>query len=356
MRVRHHTLLQSQGGAARVARLLMAHADHAVGHGYELDDAGRDALYPDQAARYSDHADILHVHGTRSWEGLLRALPADLPLVITLHDASLVTGGCPYVLDCPHYRACAHPCPRGFPDAAQRQAARLRLVHEKAPLLVSPSAWLKRHVLGLLPEAKVKVVPNGAPWPVSTPDKGAARAALGVPAGARVAAFAAHGGEKAAYKAGDRWQGLWEAISAGMPDSLALFVGGAEASRDGNIFRLPYVDAERLNLVFAAADVFCYPTLADNHPLVVLEAAAQATTTVAFAVGGTPETMAPGLTGLLVRPGDWEGFATTCAGLLAEPRRARALGREAFQQGGERFSAVRMAADYARLYARLMPS
>jgi alpha-maltose-1-phosphate synthase len=63
--------------------------------------------------------------------------------------------------------------------------------------------------------------------------------------------------------------------------------------------------------------------------LTTLEAMASATPVVASRLGGLPEVVVDGETGFLVEPGDVEQLHTCLSGLLADPARARELGRNA---------------------------
>jgi glycosyltransferase involved in cell wall biosynthesis len=88
-------------------------------------------------------------------------------------------------------------------------------------------------------------------------------------------------------------------------------------------------------------------------PNVVLEASAAGVPVVATAVGGTPEAVVDGQTGLLVAPGDPYALTDAVVDLLTDPaRRARAgaTGR-AFVR--ERFSFAGQARQYLALFARL---
>lgn len=374
----HHAALPHRGGAVRVARLLAA-AQRSAGHDARLsfevpendpealDGAGDAAPGPASALPLSGPTPpealgsavaslpedaLLHLHTSTDWPQMLASLLARTGarrVILTLHDATPLTGGCAYPVDCPHFPACAEPCPRDFPSAPARQAQTLDQLRRLSPLLVSPSGWLAglaRQVLPLLP---VRVIPNGVPWPEAstlTP-KAQARQTLGIAPAARVALFAAHGGARAAYKSGPRWLEFWQAVRQGVPQALAYAVGGDEASNADGLNIWPYVDRNRLSLLMRAADALIYPTLADNHPLVLLEAAAHELAVVSFAVGGVPEILRHEETGLLARAGDGAAFTTAAIRLLADPALSRRLGREARARGGRRFAAVRMAADYA---------
>ena len=96
--------------------------------------------------------------------------------------------------------------------------------------------------------------------------------------------------------------------------------------------------------LLAGCDVFCLPSFAEGLPLVVLEAMAQERPVVATAVGGTPEAVVNGETGLLVPPGDVGALAAALAALLCDPERARRLG----EAGGARVRAVFSADEASR--------
>ncbi len=393
----HHATLPHRGGAVRVARLLACGQrlagcdarlsfevaendpealDGAAGHTSQTDLATHEAALPPalpllgptppQAlgrvlAALPGQTDA-HLHTSIHWPQLLAGLLAEPQgdnarrVLLTLHDATPLTGGCAYPLDCPHFPRCADPCPRNFPAARARQAETAALLERLAPLLVSPSRWLAGLARQTLPQLPVRVVPNGVPWPElsALPSRAQARAALGIAPGARVALFAAHGGARAAYKSGPDWGQYWERLRTCLPlasaQALAFAVGGDEASSRGGLTVWPYLDRGRLSLLLRAADALIYPTLADNHPLVLLEAAAHELPVVSYAVGGVPEIVLPGETGLLAPPGDQNAFCRAAGSLLADAGLCRSLGRAARAHGGKRFHAARMAADYAALH------
>jgi glycosyltransferase involved in cell wall biosynthesis len=83
--------------------------------------------------------------------------------------------------------------------------------------------------------------------------------------------------------------------------------------------------------LLADADVFVLPSRSEGHPVAVLEAMAAGLPVVASRVGGIPEQVSHGETGLLVEPGDPRGLAAALRRLVAEPSlrlRLGAAGRE----------------------------
>jgi glycosyltransferase involved in cell wall biosynthesis len=377
--VLHHAALPHRGGAVRVARLL-AEAQKAAGRdvllSYEVAENDPEAGAQPNAAQDEGISLLgptppgelgrtlaaqpgettLHLHTSTDWTTLLGGLAACTGrVVLTLHDAMPLTGGCAYPLDCPHFPVCADPCPREFADARARQAAIAGLLGALARrtdlTLASPSRWLAGLARQALPELPVRVIPNGVPWPTAAelPAKALARAVLGVAPGAPMALFAAHGGARAGYKAGPQWLEFWQALHAAVPGAVAFAVGGDELGGQDGLTFWPYVDRAKLRLLMRAADVLLYPTLADNHPLVLLEAAAAELPVVSFAVGGVPEIVVHGETGLLATADEGPEFLRAARDMLSDPALCRRLGRAARAHGSRRFAAGRMAADYAAL-------
>jgi glycosyltransferase involved in cell wall biosynthesis len=84
---------------------------------------------------------------------------------------------------------------------------------------------------------------------------------------------------------------------------------------------------DQMPQVVAAADVLVLPSLNEGLPRVILEAMATGLPVVATSVGGIPELVADGRTGLLVRPADEGALADAVCRVLADPDEAMAWGR-----------------------------
>jgi sugar transferase (PEP-CTERM/EpsH1 system associated) len=105
---------------------------------------------------------------------------------------------------------------------------------------------------------------------------------------------------------------------------------------------------------YGAMDVFALTSQSEGMPLSVLEAWAAGLPVVATRVGGLPELVDEGRTGILVDFGDEAALAGALGGLIAEGVRARRLGAAGRDQVEARFSLERMAEAYQRHYRELL--
>ena len=103
-----------------------------------------------------------------------------------------------------------------------------------------------------------------------------------------------------------------------------------------------------------AADVFVLSTRWEGLPYSILEAMATGLPVVASAVGGVPELVDHGATGLLVRPQDPSALASALATLAARPDRGRALGATGRALVARRYSVEGMQGRYLALFDGLL--
>lgn len=103
-----------------------------------------------------------------------------------------------------------------------------------------------------------------------------------------------------------------------------------------------------------AMDVVVIPSIYDPFPLVTLEVMALGRPIVGSAVGGIPEAVDDGATGLLVPPRDPEAIATALIKLLDEPDVRGRMGSAARARAMRDFSPETITAQYAALYRRLL--
>jgi len=104
-----------------------------------------------------------------------------------------------------------------------------------------------------------------------------------------------------------------------------------------------------------AMEVFVMPSRWESASAAILTAMACGKPIVATAVGGNPELIEDGRSGILVPPDDPDRMARAIAELLDDPVRARAYGRRGREVVAARFTLAHMAEGYGRLYRSLRP-
>lgn len=153
-----------------------------------------------------------------------------------------------------------------------------------------------------------------------------------------------------------------------MQAELESMVKSLQAKRDGVIWIPEMVTRPQAISLFSQAAVFACPSIYEPFGIINLEAMACGTAVVASAVGGIPEVVDPGTTGILVDadlspeapydPRDGEAFAARLAGALNEiagdPKRAAEMGRRGRERVVEKFSWARIAEETHTLYQELL--
>ncbi len=148
-------------------------------------------------------------------------------------------------------------------------------------------------------------------------------------------------------------------LCAGQADTAELqaevngLVDRLRAARDDVILIPTMLAKTEVIQILSHATVFVCPSEYEPLGIVNLEAMACGSAVVASAVGGIPEVVADGVTGLLVPPGDDAALAAAVNTLIREPGRAAAFGARGRERAVTEFSWDRIAAQTAELYARL---
>ena len=106
--------------------------------------------------------------------------------------------------------------------------------------------------------------------------------------------------------------------------------------------------------VLAASDILCHPAHVEAFSRVILEAMASGLPVVSTVVGGTPEMVDHGVTGILVQPGDERSLAEAIDTLHADRRLAERMGRAGRRKAAKIFSLELHAERVAALYDSLL--
>jgi L-malate glycosyltransferase len=238
-----------------------------------------------------------------------------------------------------------------------------RLANRLTDLVIANSEAVRADVLrdeGLPPE-RIMVIHNGlVPDRFDRPPDPGMRRRLGVDGATFVVAVVAN---FIPYKGHRFFLEAWAQIAARAPGAVALLIGDGPARReiearvhalrlDGSVRFL----GSRPDVpdILGTVDILVHPSLEEGFSNAILEAMGARKPVVATAVGGNPEAVVHGETGLLVPPGDGRALAEAILWLLERPAQAVAFGQAGRQRVVERFELSRMVRCYESVYDRLL--
>ena len=121
----------------------------------------------------------------------------------------------------------------------------------------------------------------------------------------------------------------------------SLLAGLSPMLRKRIVFRGEVDDAELLR-AYRDCDIFCVPSRFESFGLIYLEAMRAAKPVVACAVGGVPELVEDGVTGILVAPDSVAGLSAALERLVRDPALRAAMGVAGRQRFEDRFTADKM--------------
>jgi glycosyltransferase involved in cell wall biosynthesis len=251
-------------------------------------------------------------------------------------------------------RRIALPLSRGVLSLARyRAAARVVAVSHFVEQCVVQSG---------LPADRVSVIYDGVQIPakISQAQRESARAQLGIPREipciGNVAAFVPEKGHVLLFDAFAKLRAQFrecvlllrgEGPELGRLQSLARKLQVAGAVK----FLPPSIDLETM---FAALDIFAFPSHEEPLGSALLAAMAHALPVVAIARGGIPEFVEEDKNGLLVKDLDPGAFSSAIARLVAHPEEAIRLGKGARETVMARFSVSQMVEETLHLYELLV--
>jgi glycosyltransferase involved in cell wall biosynthesis len=312
-------------------------------------------------------SDLVHLHNLHGGYFNYRWLPEisrRKPVVWTFHDMWPVTGHCAHSFDCARWKTGCGKCPypTTYPavrmDATSIEWRIKRAVYARSDITaVCPSRWMA----GIASESPlvsfpVRHINNGIDTDVFAPsDRAAARRSLGLPQEKTVIVFVADS-LRNPFKDFSLLVAALQGMSRDDKERCALLLigGGAVApgSFDGfHVVSCGYVeDDARKALILGAADFMAFPSKADNQPLVVLEAMACGCPVVATTVGGIPELVVDGETGVLVRDPSPDSFRQAIRSAMRSGARLADMAAKARAKAVADHSLSSCAGQYIGLY------
>ncbi len=323
---------------------------HQVNHlegGKDLSDEAVIAGLLMEVARFSPEVIIVgNLHAARWPLRLLTALRGIGCRVLTfLHDAYLFTGRCAYPGDCRLYlTGCNATCPTAtqyppLPPERIADAWQLRREIFGGPNgieVIANSRWSKRMFQTAMPTVgHIEPIELSANEDTFKPgDKLAARRLLGLPEHHAIVLCAAVNFEEK-RKGGPQLR----EIVATLKEEMTFAAFGHNAHEIPGLVGLGYhLAADKLALIYQAADVFLSTATEEAFGQTVMEAQLCGLPVVAFKAGGVEEIVRNEITGKLVRNGDAAAAIAALRTMLQDARFMRVAPPWARQLALARFS------------------
>ena len=323
---------------------------------------------------FFNNADVINFHnlhnGSQGYFNYLAIphLTKNKPAIITLHDMWSFTGHCAYSYDCDRWKTGCGKCPyRDVYPAIARDNTNIEwklknwAYHHSNLTIVTPSRWLNdRAKQSILKDLPIHHIPYGIDTEVYRPlDSQECKSVLGIAKEKKVLMFAATNLTEARKGGSLLLKALQQLPNSLKAETILLTFGnGSEAIADTvemSALNLGYINNEYFKAIaYSAADLFIFPTRADNLPLMLQESMACGTPMVSFKIGGVPDLVRPGITGYLAQPEDTEDFCNGIVQLLKDRDRRDRSSKNCRAIALEEYSLELQARRYIELYHQIL--
>jgi glycosyltransferase involved in cell wall biosynthesis len=310
--------------------------------------------------------DVIQVHSLHvaGWDFEIIACCEEFaPVVYTMHDFWHTTARCMFPYECTQFESgCTATCPTADQHPRLHPAAihsewlhRRRIVSNSRRLKgVAVSEYIRRETLrGAWRGADVQVIRNGLNLsqdfrPMSPAE---ARCKLGIPCDRPVLLIAALSLE-------DRRKGfslLLEALRSIPSKEYTILAFGNDnvetLSKQSNFHHLGYLSLEsEKRIAYSSADWTVVPSIAETLNMVAVESIACGTPVISFAVGGLPEVVIPGRSGILAGLPGASSLAKALSEALQLSPTTSSLRASCREVAEELFDSRRTAREYIQLY------
>lgn len=154
------------------------------------------------------------------------------------------------------------------------------------------------------------------------------------------------------------------AVAQGFPEARLIIAGDGPLRADlaaqaaaaglGDRVQFPgWIDASEVARLLGSVDILLIPSRREGLPLIAVQAAQMETPTIATAVGGLPEVVDDGVTGVLVASQDPTALAQAIAALLQSPATLERMGHAARAHAAARFGWEPYVDAHVTLYRKL---
>lgn len=316
--------------------------------------------------------DIISLHNTLGGyftTSLISKLSREAPIIWTLHDMWAFTGNSAHTFGDMSWKEMknSRSNTRIFPFIGINTGGMLlkqkkRIYSQSNLTVVAPSGWLYRLALQspVFEGKELLHIFNGVDLSIFTPGpREEVRKRLNIPPEAKVIMFSAEKLSNNPYKGGRDLVEILRIIDSKTTSGIHLLIPGMGRLEDAGHFQnftvhyTGYVkDEAKMAEYLSAADVFVYPTRADNLSNALVESIASGTPAVTFDVGGCGEIIKNDVSGCLIEPFDTEKFARAVLELLFNEEKLKDLSSKSRRFAEENFSLKAMSDNYYSLFER----
>lgn len=310
-------------------------------------------------------ADVINLHWLNDgiWSNaFIRYLKSlNKPIVCTLHDMWMFTGGCHYDEFCSMYNTGCKCCPKLVSNRKRKSGHEImikkKVISELNIQTVGCSNWITNEFnnsfVGRESNRKCTTIFN----PINTStfhkmDKLACRRILGLPLYKRIVSFGARNSTSDKRKGFDILQ---KSISTLDPNTYELLVFGAGGFQEQSGLSLHSVgnirDDLHLAMLYNASDCFVAPSLQENLANTVVESLACGTPVVAFQIGGMTDLIIHNTTGYLAIPYESDDLAK---GIEVCSTHTQKMCEECIKSVNEKLDEEVIGEKYISLYSELI--
>ena len=268
------------------------------------------------------NADVINLHwvnkGFLSFTSISELIHSGKKIVWTCHDVWPFTGGCYHPRGCDHFIQgcgnCQYLKNPNFNDLSKQVFDQKHALWGQGQIdFVTPSKWLAETALKSFmlkcPSEKITVIPNGVDvnfFRVPNFDEAKeARASLGMDEANLVLMFSAANLTNRA-KGFLEFLDVCEKLNAIGIDVRALVIGDAREQFYQTTVQIHYMgfisDSNALRSAYWASDIYVTTSHEENLPTTIMESLSCGVPVAAFSVGGIPEMIFDGETGVLAEP------------------------------------------------------
>ncbi|MCL5030331.1 MAG: glycosyltransferase [Bacteroidetes bacterium] len=270
------------------------------------------------AKEFSPNIISLHnAHGGYFQTSLLIKLSNIAPIVWTLHDMWAFTANAAHTFGDDSWKnlRSGNDERKLFPQIGLNTGNWLlkekkRIYSDSNLTIVTPSKWLYNLAIQspVFEGKEIIHIPNGINLDIFYPrDKLAIRKELNIPINSKVLIFGAEKVSNGNYKGGSGLINILKILDSKLDEKIQLIIFGKSElkqqleSKNFKINETGYIyDEELLAKYLSAADIFIYPTKADNLPNALIEATACGTPSITYDVGGCKEIIEDEVNGFLI--------------------------------------------------------